>query len=237
MEWRIHRFPILASTNDLALSWMRVGQAGAGDVLVAEEQTSGRGRHGRSWFSARGALLFTAVLPLPPERLGWTALAAGVAVARAVRELGAPVRVKWPNDVLVNGRKLAGVLVETSNPRLVAVGVGLNVTNPLPEDPLIAARAIRLADHLPEVTPEGVLDAVLAHLAIAWEWLEAPDLSLLRQAWSELDSTLGRRVRLDQGTTGTAMGVDADGALLVREESGRIATARVGEVQVLPQEG
>jgi biotin-[acetyl-CoA-carboxylase] ligase BirA-like protein len=234
MNWRIHRFPILASTNDLALSWMRVGQATAGDVLVAEEQTSGRGRHGRSWISARGALLFTAVLPLPPERLGWTALAAGVATARAVRELGVPAQVKWPNDVLVAGRKLAGILVETSNPHLVAVGVGLNVSNPLPDDPAIAARATRLLETRPDATPEAVLETVLSHLSVAWDWLDAPDLVPLRQAWDELDVTRGRRVQLEQGVIGTALGVDEEGALRVRGSNGQIIAARVGEVQVLP---
>lgn len=234
MDWQIHRFPILASTNDLALSWMRGGQAHVGDVLMAEEQTSGRGRHGRSWLSARGALLFTALLPLPSERLGWTALAAGVAVAHAVRELGTPALVKWPNDVLVDGKKLAGILVETSNPSLVAVGVGLNVTNPLPNDPEVAARAARLADSVPEATPADVLERVLAHLAVTWGWLEAPNLTPLRQAWKELDSTLGRRVRLEDGSSGIASGVDAEGALLVRDERGVVTAARVGEVQVLP---
>src|SRR5579872_1660136 len=99
MEWRIHRFETLASTNDLALEWMRAGRAGPGDVLVAAEQSAGRGRPGRRWESPEGALLLTAVLPFTPARVGWTALAAGIAVARAARDLGAPAGVKWPNDV------------------------------------------------------------------------------------------------------------------------------------------
>src|SRR5689334_17674790 len=100
MDWRIHHFPTLPSTNDLALDWMRAARARAGDVLVAAEQLAGRGRPGRVWRSSRGALLLTAVLPFRPERAGWSALAAGIAVALAAADLGAPASVKWPNDVL-----------------------------------------------------------------------------------------------------------------------------------------
>jgi biotin-(acetyl-CoA carboxylase) ligase len=124
--------------------------------------------------------------------------------------------------------------VETSNPHLVAVGVGLNVSNPLPDDPAIAARATRLAVPLPDATPEVVLEMVLAYLSVAWEWLDTPDLTPLRQAWDELDVTRGRRVQLEQGVIGTAMGVDEEGALRVRGANGQILAARVGEVQVLP---
>ena len=234
MNWRIHRFPILASTNDLALEWMRCGHAQAGDVLVAETQTSGRGRPGRAWHSARGALLVTVVLPFRPERAGWTALTAGIAVARALGDVGAPAGVKWPNDVLLRDRKVAGILAETSVPGLVAVGIGLNVTNPLPEDPVIAARAARLADVAPGATVELVLDGILAHLSEGWELLFAHDLAPLRAAWEALDRTRGRRVQWSTtDAIGSAEGVDATGALLIRTDVGPLVTASVGEVTFL----
>lgn len=234
LSWRVTRFPILASTNDLALEWMRAGTARAGDVLVTAEQTSGRGRPGRTWHSPKGALLMTAVLPFLPERVGWTSLAAGLAVARAAGSLGAPAGVKWPNDVVLEGRKLAGILAETSVPHLVAVGIGLNVTNPLPPDPHLAARTARLADSIPDVTVEHALEAVLAQLDAAWQLLQAPDLTPLQASWRDLDTTSGRRLRWSQqDLTGTALGVDDRGALRLRTSDGTIVTAAVGEVGFL----
>lgn len=234
MNWNVTRFPVLASTNDLALEWMRAGQARAGDVLVTAEQRAGRGRPGRTWHSPPGALLMTVVLPFVPERVGWTSLAAGLAVATAVREWGVPAGVKWPNDVVLEGRKLAGVLAETSVPGLVAVGIGLNVTNPLPPDPELAARTARLADHLPEITVEQVLDRVLVQLERQWSLLSVLNGCPLSLAWAELDTTRGRRLRWsEEGVTGTAEGVDDTGALILRTDSGRLITAAVGEVTFL----
>lgn len=224
------RLPAVPSTNDLALESMRAGRAAPGELIVAEEQTAGRGRPGRTWVSQRGALLCTAILPFYPERAGWTALAAGVAVARAVRELGAPAGVKWPNDVVLSGRKLAGILVETCVPGLAAVGIGLNVRNPAPPALPIAV----LADFLPAVDLESVLQALLPQLVLAWEQLAGPDLLNLRDAWLELDTTRGRRVRwVEERVTGEAEGIDASGALLIRAEDGRLLTAQVGEVGFL----
>jgi len=234
MNWRVSRFPILASTNDLALDWMRSGRATAGDVLVTDEQLSGRGRPGRAWHSPKGALLMSAVLPFIPERVGWTSLAAGAAVATAARDLGAPAGVKWPNDVVLHGRKLAGILAETSVPNLVAVGIGLNVSNPPPSDPELAARSSRLADTVPGIGVDAVLDAVLARLAAFWEQLSAPDLTALRGTWSDLDTTAGRRLHWSQrDITGVAQGVDESGALILRTDAGTILTAAVGEVTFL----
>lgn len=234
MNWRISRFPILASTNDLALDWMRSGRAAAGDVLVADEQVSGRGRPGRNWHSPRGALLMTTVLPFVPDRVGWTALAAGVAVATAARDLGARAGVKWPNDVVVDGRKLAGVLAETSVPGLVAVGIGMNVTNPLPPDPELAARTARLIDTAAGVEVETALHAVLLRLGECWDLLAAPEAIPLRQAWERLDTTAGRRLRWsEEGITGVAEGVDEHGSLILRTDDGRVVTASVGEVGFL----
>ena len=234
MNWNVTRFTTLASTNDLALEWMRAGTARAGDVLVTAEQRAGRGRPGRTWHSPPGALLLTAVLPFVPERVGWTALAAGAAVAQAVRSLGAPARVKWPNDVVLEGRKLAGVLAETSVPGLVAVGIGMNVSNPPPPDPELAARTARLADFLPQVTVDTALEQVLAQLERHWALLSAPVGCPLGAIWAELDTTLGRRLRWSEaGVTGTADGVDEHGALILRTDDGRRVAAAVGEVTFL----
>jgi len=234
MTWRIHRFPILASTNDLALEWVRAGTADVGDVVVAAEQTAGRGRPGRSWHSPRGALLMSAVLPFHPARVGWTALAAGLAAAEAARDLGAPAGVKWPNDVVIGARKLAGVLAEASVPGLVVVGIGMNVSNPAPDDPELAARSARLVEYTPEAGVDTVLDALLERLAARWELLAAAEPGPLRRAWEALDTTAGRRLLWSESrAAGIAEGVDDAGALRLRAGDGRLLTAVVGEVTFL----
>jgi BirA family biotin operon repressor/biotin-[acetyl-CoA-carboxylase] ligase len=230
-NWRVSRFPILESTNDLALAWIRSNLTSAGDVVVAAEQTGGRGRPGRQWHSPKGALLFTAVLPFYPHRVGWTSLAAGVAVAQACRDFGAPAGVKWPNDVVLHERKLAGILVEANSTGLVAVGIGMNVTNPVPEELNNGYRAARLADFVPNVTVDDALEAVLTRLAETWDLLAAPDLNPLRRLWSEFDTTIGRKLRWShENLFGTAEGVIESGALRIRTEEGALLTASVGEV-------
>jgi biotin-[acetyl-CoA-carboxylase] ligase BirA-like protein len=231
VTWEIEEFPLLPSTNDLALDRMRAGACRAGDVLIAAEQVAGRGRPGRSWHSPVGGLWMTAVLPFYPKRVGWTSLAAGLAVARAVRDLGAAARVKWPNDVLLDGRKLAGVLAETSSPDLVAIGIGLNVLNPVPDDPVLAARCARLVETVPGVQVATVRDSILAQLETIWRLLAAPDLHPLRSAWEELDAARGRSVLWSATrAAGIAEGVDAAGALLIRTSDGSLRAASVGEV-------
>lgn len=228
------RFPILASTNDLALDWIRAGRAGPGDVLVAEEQTAGRGRLGREWSSGRGALLLTAVVPFDPGRAGFLALAAGVAAARAAADLGAPARVKWPNDLLLDGAKLGGVLVESEG-GLAAVGIGVNVANDLPPPGALRLAAARLADRLPEATPGRLLERLLPRLSEALAWADG-DPETLRAAWAALDATTGRAVVWRPGPgaapqPAVALGLAPDGGLrLALPESGE-AVARAGEVE------
>lgn len=130
--WRdVTVVPQTGSTNADLLAEARAGAA-EGLVLVAEEQTAGRGRLGRSWSAPPGAgLIFSVLLRpagVPPTRLGWLPLLTGVAVASAVRDqTGLPASLKWPNDVLVGERKLAGILAEAHGDAVV-VGVGLNIT-------------------------------------------------------------------------------------------------------------
>lgn len=235
MNWRLHPFSELESTNTLALQWLREGRAQAGDVITAEAQTAGRGRQGRVWHSPRGMLIMTAVLPFRLERLGWTSLAAGIAVAEAVNDLGADAGVKWPNDVWLRGGKLAGILVETAGGELAAVGIGMNVVNPLPDPSRLANPAACLADWLPHVTVAAVLDRVLARLERCWELLDEPEIIALRERWDALDTTVGRSLRWSGGdVTGVARGVDEHGALIIETAPAQIHHAAVGEVTFLP---
>jgi BirA family biotin operon repressor/biotin-[acetyl-CoA-carboxylase] ligase len=206
-----------------------------GQVLVAEEQTAGRGRLGRSWVSVPGASLTFSVLlrpaTVPAARRGWLPLLAGVAVASAVRSAaGVPATLKWPNDVLAGERKLAGILAEQSpDGSAVVIGVGLNVATPpdaLPVSPAGLPATSLLAEGAP-VGREPLLTEILARLDRGYRAFRSdPDAvrSGLQAEYLSLCGTLGRavRVELPGGRTlaGTAAGVDADGRLLVTEPGG-----------------
>ena len=127
MTWRIEAYDELATTQDVALERIRAGAARPGDVVVARRQTAGRGRRGRRWIGAEGGLHMTAILPMPSTGLEWAAVAAAIATAQGLRTLGVPAGVKWPNDVVIDGRKVAGVLVEVPGRTLAAIGIGVNV--------------------------------------------------------------------------------------------------------------
>ena len=202
-----------------------------GQVLVAEEQTAGRGRLGRSWSSVPGggALTFSVLLRpagVPAARRGWLALLAGVAVASAVRSVaGVDAVLKWPNDVLVDDCKLAGILAEQSpDGSAVVIGTGLNVIAPmaLPITPASLVATSLAAHGAGMVSREDLLLGILDQLE---RWYVAfrsdPDAarSGLLDAYRALCTTLGRavRVELPQGRVleGTATDIDEDGCLLV----------------------
>jgi BirA family transcriptional regulator, biotin operon repressor / biotin---[acetyl-CoA-carboxylase] ligase len=215
---------------------------GEGAILVAEEQTAGRGRLGRQWASPPGAALTFSVLlrprAIPHARLGWLALAAGIATATAVRALtGLDARLKWPNDVLIGDRKLAGILAESAEDALV-IGIGLNVsTDPgeLPAGPGGLPPTSLLAEGVP-VERDVLLIEVLRSLGQWYKTLaQNPDTErtgLLRQ-YHKLSATLGHQVRVELpgGTvlTGLATGVGPDGQLLI-EADGTSHAIAAGDV-------
>jgi BirA family transcriptional regulator, biotin operon repressor / biotin---[acetyl-CoA-carboxylase] ligase len=217
---RVH-FRLTDSTNERAKELAAAG-APHGTLVTADEQSAGRGRQGRSWSApARSAVLMSLVTRRLPATLP---LAAAVAICEAL-----PVRcqIKWPNDIWLERRKLAGILVEGRPQEGWAVlGIGLNVTTeafPLELDE--TATSLRLKGI--ETSTEAVLASLLDSLD---EWLEAPDEAVLA-AWRERDALRGERVRWTGGE-GTAEGIDASGALIVATGSGRV-TLDAGEVHLL----
>ena len=197
---------------------------GAADrtVVVAQAQTAGRGRHGRLWLDEPGASLLTSIILRPrlePARLPTLSLAAGVAVVEALeRVTGLKPRLKWPNDVLVDGRKLAGILLESriSPSPLVVLGIGVNLAQRVfPADLAERATSVRLATGR-RVDADALLTALLESLD-AWRTrLETEGWAPIRERWRALTETLGRRVSID-GVEGIAVDVDEDGALIVAE--------------------
>jgi BirA family biotin operon repressor/biotin-[acetyl-CoA-carboxylase] ligase len=208
-----------ARARELALSG-----APHGTLVTAAEQTFGRGRQGRSWSAPRGdallmSLLVREVNPLLP-------LAAAVAVCEAVEPLQAAI--KWPNDVWIERRKVAGILLE-GRPQegWAVVGIGLNVkTREFPPELAATATSLAIAGH--DISIAGVRGALVEALD---RWIEARDAEVL-DAWRERDALRGEHVRWGDGE-GTAAGVSDSGALLVQTEAGAVVELDAGEVHLL----
>ena len=221
--------PQTGLTNADLLEEARAGAA-EGLVLVAEEQTAGRGRLGRAWSAPpRAGLIFSVLLRpagVPPARLGWLPLLTGVAVATAVRDQArVPASLKWPNDVLVGERKLAGILAE-AHADAVVVGVGLNVTLSLPELPVPTATSL-LIEGAASTDRAALLAAILTGLGRRYQaWRADPDRAGLRADYLHWCATIGRpvRVELPGGAvlTGTAGDVDDAGRLVLRTADGLV---------------
>ncbi|MFK5582311.1 MULTISPECIES: biotin--[acetyl-CoA-carboxylase] ligase [unclassified Serinicoccus] len=218
----------LGSTNDVALADARPGR-----VVVADHQSAGRGRRGRTWSSPPfTCLAISAVLPAPaPATSGWVPLAAGLAVVAALGRSRWPVRavLKWPNDVLLETGprpgKICGVLAQVAPGGAVVVGAGINVDHDADQLPVPSATSWRLARGgapLPDGARASLLEDYLARLAELSDALGAGDVAAVRTAYLDRCSTLGRQVvvhRPDGGLTeGRASGVDASGALVVDGE-------------------
>lgn len=229
--------PQTGSTNADLLEWAERGLA-EGAILAAEEQTAGRGRLGRSWATPPGAALAFSILlrpdAIPPAKRGWLPLIAGIATATGVRMLtGLDARLKWPNDVLIGDRKLAGILAEASG-EAVVIGVGLNVSTAL-EDIPTGPGGLPPTSLLAQDRPVDRNVLLIEVLRSFGQWyktlIQDPDTertSLLAQ-YAKLSATVGREVRVElpggQALAGVATGIDADGHLLVEADGGTSAIA------------
>jgi BirA family biotin operon repressor/biotin-[acetyl-CoA-carboxylase] ligase len=230
-------FDRVASTNDEA---RRLAEAGAGEGLVVtgEIQTAGRGRQGRTWLSPHGGLYASFLLrpPAKPARAGELGFGVAVAVAEAVEHLarGVDAKCKWPNDVLVHGKKIAGILLESRGTPdtldwLVA-GIGVNVGE-APEQTAWPATSVASLGGDPSV--ERALEA-LAQRFDHWyrHWL-SEGFAPLRQAWLARAHALGQTLKLKRNgdeREGTFVGLDPSGALVLELAGGRRETISYGEV-------
>jgi BirA family biotin operon repressor/biotin-[acetyl-CoA-carboxylase] ligase len=244
---RIEVFAELPSTNSYLLAAAQPAP-GLADVCLAELQTAGRGRLGRSWHAPFGAgvcLSVSGQLALPPRELAPLTLALGVVVRRVIAELtGAVIRLKWPNDLVHEDRKLGGILVEAGAEapdrcRVVA-GLGLNVA--FPPESLVAVgdsenRATDLCSITGNAPPSrtGLALALIAAFADLLGSYAATGFAPYRDEWRSADSLQGRRIRIQAPSGawfGTAAGIDDDGALLVTTAGGGSRRVASGEVSV-----
>lgn len=228
------------STNDEAARLARAG-ARHGTIVTARAQRAGRGREGRAWASPLDAGLYLSAVvrpPLPLVDVPPMTLAIGIGLCDAVRATGAPAQLKWPNDALVHGKKLAGVLVEAHSQgnRLesVIVGIGVNLAGEPP--PEVAATAITLEQAAgAKVSRDAFIDNLLVHVE---QWIDryaATGVAAIAPAWhARMASGVAARARVDgRDVLGEVAGLDHDGALLLRDGNGALHRVRSGDVEVV----
>ena len=233
-----------ASTNDEAARMARAG-AKHGTVVIAEHQSAGRGRDGRPWASPRGRGLYVSCVlrpPLPLADVPPMTLAIGLGLCDAVRAAGVAGVLKWPNDMLVGTRKLAGVLVEAqsqgSRLEAVIVGIGVNVSaaepGELPTD--IAARAVSLEEAAgAPIDREAFIETLFAHVEHWVDHYTAVGLEDIIPAWIDrMAHGLRARAIVDgMPITGMMVGLDGDGSLLLRDADGIVQRVRSGDVEAI----
>jgi len=226
----------VGSTNALALAHARAGERGP-LWLTAHVQTAGRGRRGRTWVSELGNLYASLMLtdPAPAGRAAQLAFVAALAVADAIAaaapSVAGQVAFKWPNDVLLDRSKVAGILIEAegARPLMVAIGIGINCRHH-PEDAEYPVTDLAAAGAAPTVEALfAALSDVMVHRLREWQAGFAP----IRAAWLARAAGLGGDLRARLGTrelTGRFEGLDEDGRLLLRRADGTLETIAAGEV-------
>lgn len=238
--WRF--FKVTDSTQDEARGWVE-GGAPDGVLVLADAQTKGRGRWGRSWFSPPGKNLYlTVALKVPPSSppLSTLSLLVGVAIADALdTTFCIPAKVKWANDIVVDGKKLGGILIETvfhAGSLWALIGIGMNVNMKLEDFPLeLRSVATSLQGCLKREVNRGlVLSLLLSSLEGWWEQWAKSELGEFWQRWNELDWLRGKGVRVlspdGRVLEGVAEGICPDGALKVRTRDGFMRSFSSGEV-------
>ncbi|WP_028324309.1 biotin--[acetyl-CoA-carboxylase] ligase [Desulfatirhabdium butyrativorans] len=239
-EDQIHYYPSIDSTMATAKQMARNGCPHF-SVVIAEEQTRGKGRLKRTWFSDPGGLYFTIVLrpEIPVTQVMRYPFAASVVLCRTIRNAaGIDATIKWPNDILFGERKLSGMLcemeAETEQVSFVNIGIGINVNNdPTPREP----RACSL---------RTILGHPVGRVSLLREFLDAFDMTIQRlhpeaimEEWKSASATLGKRVRIvtpQQATEGKAIDIDSNGNLVIEQENHHLETVFYGDCFEIPTE-
>ncbi len=232
--------PVIDSTNQYLLD--RIGTLQSGDACVAEYQQAGRGRRGRKWFSPFGANLYLSMywrLEQGPAAAIGLSLVIGIVMAEVLRDLGASqVRVKWPNDLYLQDRKLAGILVEltgkTGDAAQIVIGAGINLAMRQVESDVINQGWINLQEAGIAIDRNTLAARLINELRAALELFEQEGLTPYLSRWEKLDNFINRPVKLiigDKEIVGISRGIDAQGALLL-EQDGATKAWMGGEISL-----
>ncbi len=240
----VRYFETIGSTNDEALAWAAADTPDL-SVVIADEQTAGRGRLDRKWFTPKGtALAFSIVLrPTTEERphLSRVVGLAALAVAEALRKLGLDARIKWPNDILIHDHKVCGILIESvwsgEDVDCVVIGIGVNVLRgSVPPEEMLQFPATSLEAELEQVPDRAeILQEILASLIALRPRLGTDEF--LKQ-WDDLLALRGETIQVvtekTPEVTGQISGLESDGSLKIRNEHGEFVTVRFGDVRLRP---
>ena len=233
---RVIYYPRLTSTMDAA---RQAAQRGAveGTVIIADEQTAGKGRINRNWFSPEGSIALSVILYPPVSYLPYLIMLASLAVVHSIEAVtGLKPEVKWPNDVLVHGKKVCGILIESeiqgNTAAFAIMGIGINVNFKLSDFPDIAATATSLADELGrKVSRVDIIKRLLTDIEQLYLALSVGEP--IYQEWRDRLVTLGREVQVTSGKNmlaGIAESVARDGSLLLRHPNGSSTRIVAGDV-------
>jgi BirA family transcriptional regulator, biotin operon repressor / biotin---[acetyl-CoA-carboxylase] ligase len=238
-------FDSIGSTNDEALAW---AAAGASDlsIVIADEQTQGRGRLDRKWFTPKGSgLAFSLILrptaTLRPH-LSRTVGLAALSIAESCSRLGLSSRIKWPNDILLNGKKTAGILIENvwsgDDIDSLVIGMGINVhKESVPPPELLQFPATSLEDELGKEAParKEILFTILSSFI---RWRERVGTDELIHAWEEILAFRGEQIQVQAGSespvTGKLLGLEQDGSLRLSDAHDKSVIIRFGDVSLRP---
>jgi len=235
---KIHYFDYLASTMDLAMQLGMRGSA-AGTLVLAESQTKGRGRLGRSWSSPKYKGLYLSLLLRPgilPAASPILTLLSAVSICEAIKKVTAlEPQIKWPNDVLIHNKKVAGILTEMNaeadKVNFVVIGIGLNVNN---DKKSLVAQATSLKEQAGAALDRLILlQELLRRIENNYFLLEDKGARFIIDKWRSLSLTLGRQVKVycqHKHIEGSAVDIDEDGTLLIRKDSGIIQKVSSGDV-------
>jgi BirA family biotin operon repressor/biotin-[acetyl-CoA-carboxylase] ligase len=241
---KIRYFDSIGSTNDEALAWA-ANDAKDLSLIIADEQTAGRGRLDRKWFTPPGtALAFSLILrPSPAERPHLSRIVglAALSVTDSLLARGLSPEIKWPNDILLNGRKVAGILIESvwsgEDIDCIVIGMGVNILkSAVPDTGMLSFPATSLEEALGyPVERTEVLHDILAALIVLRPQLSTDEFMV---KWEELLAYRGRQVQVEMGgadlLTGSVSGLGTDGSLQLRDQDGRSLTVQFGDVRLRP---
>ncbi|MGC8427411.1 bifunctional biotin--[acetyl-CoA-carboxylase] ligase/biotin operon repressor BirA [Mixta calida] len=236
--------PVIDSTNQYLLERMNTLQTG--DACVAEYQQAGRGRRGRQWFSPFGANLYLSMywrLDQGPAAAMGLSLVIGIVIAEVLQQLGAEdVRVKWPNDLYLNDRKLAGILVEmtgkTGDAAQIVFGAGINLAMRSPDANVVNQGWINLQEARIAINRNELVSVLVNQLRRSLKEFEREGLTPFISRWQRLDNFINRPVKLligEREVLGIARGIDPQGGLLLEQDG--VTKAWVGgEISLRPQD-
>ena len=239
-------FDSIGSTNDEALAWAAHGAPDL-SIVIADEQTQGRGRLDRKWFTPKGSgLAFSLILrpsaPTLRPHLSRTVGLAALSIAESCSGLGLAPRIKWPNDILLNGKKTAGILIENvwsgDDVDSLVIGMGINVHKAsVPPAELLQFPATSLEDELGKEAParEEILFNILSSFI---RWRERVGTDELIHAWEEMLAFRGEQVQVQAGSefpiTGKLLGLESDGSLRLSDAHDKSVIIRFGDVSLRP---